>query len=251
VPVSIQFAAFGPSAVDVLPGESVLWQNVSERSHTVTADDGAFASDVLPGGATFSARFDAVGTFRYHCTLHAGMVGEVDVRGVTLDPLPVAELPAGTPVAFTGRTADPGTPVRVERAAGVGFVTLATAAASPDGRWQVTARVTQTGDYRAAGPAGVSESRRLTVTERRVLIRATRRGVAVTVMPPLPYGRVVLQEDSREHFGWWPGRATRLDYVSEASFRVRRPARVRVVVVDRDGWTPLATSHPVLAPRRG
>ena len=43
--VSIQFAAFGPDPIDVLPGEGVHWENVSDRTHTVTADDGSFDSD--------------------------------------------------------------------------------------------------------------------------------------------------------------------------------------------------------------
>lgn len=249
--VGIQFAAFGPSAVDVLPGESVTWQNGSVRSHTVTADDGGFASDVLPPGAAFTTRFDAVGAFPYHCTIHAGMVGEVDVRAVTLDPLPVAPLPAGAPVQFTGRTADPGTPVRVELAAGAGVRPVASAVPSADGRWQVTAPVAQTGDYRATSAAGVSESRRLTVIDRRVSVRATRTGVAVTVTPALPYGHVLLLVDSREHFGWWPTARTRLDYVSDATFRLRRPARVRVALVGPDGWTRLVTSRTLIAPRPG
>ncbi|HEU4976964.1 MAG TPA: hypothetical protein VFT50_17885, partial [Baekduia sp.] len=49
----------------------------------------------------------------------------------------------------------------------------------------------------------------------------------------------------RERFGWWPVRRARLDYLSEAQLRVRHGGRVRVVLVGRDGWTPLATS-PVL-----
>ena len=66
-------------------------------------------------------------------------------------------------------------------------------------------------------------------------------------MPSLPYGRVTLQVDSREHFGWWPTRTTPLDYVSEAAFAARAGSRVRVVLVGRDGWTPLATSRVVTA----
>jgi hypothetical protein len=57
--------------------------------------------------------------------------------------------------------------------------------------------------------------------------------------------RVRLQVRSRERFGWFPVATRRLDYVSRADFSVRGPARVRAVLVDRDGWTPVATS-PVL-----
>ena len=243
VPVNIQFAAFGPSTLDVLPGETVEWDNVSERRHTVNADDGSFASGDLFGGDRFAHEFDAVGVYAYHCTVHPGMVGEVDVRRVTLGPLPVAAIPAGEKVDFTGRTADPGEPVRIERADGAGFTTVAEAAPAADGTWSAAVPATQTGDFRAASANGVSESRRLLVSDRKVLVRATRTGVAVTVTPSLPYGRIVLQQDLRERFGWWPARQGRLDYVSEATFAVRRPARVRVALVDKDGWTPIVTSR--------
>ena len=49
----------------------------------------------------------------------------------------------------------------------------------------------------------------------------------------------------RERFGWWPVARARLDYRLAGAFRVQRPARVRVVLVDKDGWTPLATSRVV------
>jgi hypothetical protein len=71
----------------------------------------------------------------------------------------------------------------------------------------------------------------------------------VTVTPNDPAAVVVLQAHLRERFGWWPVARRRLDYVSTARFRVRRPGRVRVALVDDDGWTPLATSR-VLVIRR-
>jgi plastocyanin len=90
VAVNVQFAEFGPSQLDVLPGETVEWTNVSERDHTVTSDAGAFASDDLLSGDRFSVRFDDPGAFPYHCTIHAGMIGEVDARGVILGCAAVA-----------------------------------------------------------------------------------------------------------------------------------------------------------------
>jgi plastocyanin len=243
--VSIQFAAFGPDPVDVLPGESVEWENVSERIHTVTADDGSFASVVLPGD-TFDHQFDVTGAYAYHCTIHPSMTGEIDVRSVTLGPLPTAAVPAGQKVAFDGRTADPGAPVSIQRDAGSGFATVAQATPAADGSWTASVPATQTADYRAATDAGVSETRRLLVSDRKVVVRATRRGVAVSVTPALPYAQIVLQERLRERFGWWPARFARLDYVSEAQFTVARPARVRVALLDKDGWTPLVVSREVV-----
>jgi plastocyanin len=243
VPVNVQFSAFGPSQLDVLPGETVEWTNVSERRHTVHADDESFSSGDLMSGDKFALQFATAGIYPYHCTVHEGMVGEIDVRHVTLDPLPVAPVPAGDKVEFSGRTADPAQAVRIERAYGAGFATVATATPAADGAWSAQVPAGVTGDYRAATNAGVSESRRLLVSDRKILVRATRRGVAVTVTPALPYGRIVLQQDLLERFGWWPVKFARLDYVSKASFMVMRPARVRVALLDTDGWTPLVTSQ--------
>jgi hypothetical protein len=244
VAVGIQFAAFSPGQVDALPGDTVQWTNVSPREHTVTSDTGAFASD-LPPGAGFSWTFDQVGAFAYHCTIHPSMTGEIDVRRVTLQPVPAAPVPPGTRVALAGRTADPSLPVTIERSTdGVHFATVATATPSASGDWQATVRLRRTSDVRASSPTGASEARRVLIRDRRVRVHRTRRGLSVSVSPSDPGGRIMLQLRLRERFGWWTVARKRLDFVSEASFRVtRRPVRARVVLVDRDGWSALATSR--------
>jgi plastocyanin len=243
--VAAQFQDFGPGQLDILPGETVEWNNVSERTHTVTADDGSFDSGDFTPGSKFDVSFANAGTFAYHCTKHAGMTGEIDVRPVILDTLPTAAIPAGDQVEFAGRAADPSQAVRIERSTGGEFQTIATVQPATDGSWRTSLAAQATGDYRAAVDGGVSATRRLLVSDRTLLVRATKRGVSVTVTPALPYARVVLQQDLRERFGWWPTKRARLDYVSQASFPVARPARVRVILVDTDGWTALATSAVV------
>src|SRR4029079_10405586 len=124
----------------------------------------------------------------------------------------------------------------IERADGASFTTVATATPGADGTWSTLIPAAVTGDYRAVTSGGVSESRRLLVSDRRIVVRATRRGISVTVTPSLPYARVALQQELLERFGWWPVRTARLDYVSKATFDVMRPARVRVALLDKDGW---------------
>jgi plastocyanin len=244
--VHIEFARFGPTQLDVLPAETVVWTNVSVRQHTVTSDAGVFGSALLSNGARFTWTFAGVGAYPYHCTVHAGMIGEVDVRRVTLSPVPTAVVRPGTPVELTGRTADPSVPVRIERSTdGTHFAPAATATPTTSGDWHAKVTVRATADYRATSGTDVSEIRRLHVSSSRVHVRASRAGVAVTVAPKDPYGRVMLQRHIRERFGWWPVARKRLDYVSEARFRVRRPARVRVLLLDTDGWTPLAISRVI------
>ncbi len=245
--VSIEFSDYRPSQLDVLPGETVLWTNVSQRTHTVTSDTGLFDSDQVQAGQSFSFRFDEVGSYLYHCTIHPSITGEIDVRRVTLGLLPTAVVKVGTPVDVDGRTADPGRPVVVQRRPdGGAFATVATVSPSPDGTWKTTLKAEATGDYRAMSGTDVSQTRRLLVSSQRVRARATRNGVTVNVTPSSPYARFLVETRSRERFGWFPVASGLTDYVSQADVRIHGPARVRIVLVDKDGWTPLATSNVVV-----
>jgi plastocyanin len=244
--VSIEFSAYGPSQLDVLPGETVLWSNVSRRTHTVTSDTGLFDSGHVGTGGRFAFRFRTPGTYQYHCTIHSNITGEIDVRELTLGVLPTAAVPVGQAVEFDGRTATPSRSVRIEaRASGAGFATVATAKPAPDGTWTVNVRAEQTGEFRAVSGGAVSESRRMIVGIRRVHVEPTRTGIDVSVSPSDPYAKLLVEAYLRERFGWWPVRRATLDYVSEAVIPMRRRGRVRVVLVDTDGWTPIATSKPV------
>ncbi len=245
LPVTVQFQAFAPFSIDALPGDTVVWTNNSGRLHTVTADGGQFDSGDLPSGRQFKLTLTATGTYDYHCNYHRGMTGEIDVRRVTLDPLPAGPLLPGSSVMVAGRSGDPAVPVRVELDAGSGFKTVATASPGADGRWTARVPATSTGRLRAAAGPDVSRIRRVLITKRTVRVRATGRGVSVTVVPSLPHGRVSLQLLLRERFGWWPVAHKRLDYLSRANFRITPSARARVVLLGRDDWTPLAVS-PVL-----
>lgn len=245
VPVDIQFQAFSPTPLAVLPGETVEWTNISERRHTVTADNEAFDSGDLLGGDSFAMTFETVGAYGYHCRLHPGMAGEVDVRRVTLGLLPTELVEVGERIEVDGRTADPSSPVHVERDMGSGFETVATATPSADGTWQADLVAERTAEYRARVGDDVSQTRRLLVSDRRVIVRVRRGRVSAKVFPPKPYARVMLELRLRDRFGWWPQRSKRLDYLSRAAFRVDRPVRARVSLVDRDGWTRLAISPVV------
>jgi hypothetical protein len=228
----------------VLVGDTVTWTNHDRMSHTVTGDD--FDSGPLPPGGSFSVTFTHPGVYRYHCTIHQSITGEIDVRRVILGPLPTAAVPLGDRVEFTGLTADPSKPVRIEqRLGGSRFTPIATATPAADGSWKAEVAARATGDYRVAAGKDASEVRRLIVGIRTVHVEPTRTGVSVSVTPSAPYAPILVEIYRRERFGWWPVAHRRLDYVSDAVIRVQRPARVRVVLVDRDGWTPIATSRAV------
>jgi len=71
--------AFSPATVTVPVGTTITWTNTGAKPHTVTADDGSFASGTLAGADTFSQAFPTAGTYAYHCAIHGQMVGSVVV----------------------------------------------------------------------------------------------------------------------------------------------------------------------------
>jgi plastocyanin len=85
--VAMRNLAFEPQMLTVPLGTTVVWTNLDPYpdQHTVTADDGAFASDLLDEGQTFAITFDRPGTYQYYCVPHgspgvSGMAGVVIVE---------------------------------------------------------------------------------------------------------------------------------------------------------------------------
>jgi plastocyanin len=79
--VSISNLAFGPSAIRVSPGVVVTWTNNDNINHNVTFSDatiGAVAS--FSTGSKTLTMPTTPGTYAYHCTIHAGMTGTVQVQ---------------------------------------------------------------------------------------------------------------------------------------------------------------------------
>jgi len=101
--VNIQGSAFVPPTTTVRVGDTVSWTNRDAFSHTSTSDTGAWNSDVIRAGSSFSFTFRAAGTFAYHCAIHAFMHGTIEVQAVTT-PQPTAP-PTAPPTPV--RTAPP------------------------------------------------------------------------------------------------------------------------------------------------
>lgn len=252
--VSVDFSSYVPARLEVLVGDTVRWTNDSVRKHTVTANDGSFDSGQLETGASFERSFDRRGAAAYYCRLHAGIVGEVDVHGVLLDPAPETAAP-GRAYPLHGRVASSaGGTVAIEADSGAGFKPVATVSAAQDGTFSASVSPTTTTSYRAVAGAEASPPRRVLVLDRTVTAtarRTTRRlTVSTRVLPAARGARVVLQLRLPERFGWWPVRSAVLGPDSRATFRVplRRRVAARVVLTLRDGATVLAVSR-TLAPR--
>ena len=77
--VSINNLKYSPSQIKIKKGDTVVWTNGDDRDHTVTADDGSFASRNLNRGDTFQHKFTKAGKFKYHCDYHPRMKATVEV----------------------------------------------------------------------------------------------------------------------------------------------------------------------------
>ena len=97
--VRITRTAFVPAKVTVKVADSVKWTNADTISHQVVANNGAFASPVLGAGKSFTFRFRASGTYKYHDGLHPSLKGTVVVTG----PPPAVSIGASTPLIVYGQ----------------------------------------------------------------------------------------------------------------------------------------------------
>jgi plastocyanin len=130
--VSIVDFAFQPASVEVPVGGTVNWANTGAANHTVTANDGAFASGQLNPGAAFSQTFDAAGAIPYFCEIHPQMTGTINVIDAAAPaqaveaaqtPAPAADA-AVTPAAAAEQPAATGAATTQVPRTGVGAMTL-------------------------------------------------------------------------------------------------------------------------------
>ena len=71
---------FRPARIEVESGTTIVWMNRGQVVHTVTGDEGNFASGSIEPGEQESITFSRPGTYPYHCTPHPFMRGVVVVR---------------------------------------------------------------------------------------------------------------------------------------------------------------------------
>lgn len=89
------YAAYSPSSVTILEGESVTWTNYS-GTHNVHFDDG-FQEPMAPSSSNWTVKrtFALAGDYRYHCDFHgAGMSGRVIVQPPGGGPPPPGDMTA-------------------------------------------------------------------------------------------------------------------------------------------------------------
>lgn len=77
--VKISNFTFDPGTLSVPVGTTVTWVNGDDIPHLVSEKDGAFRSEALDTGDSFSHRFTVPGKVEYYCAIHPHMVGTIVV----------------------------------------------------------------------------------------------------------------------------------------------------------------------------
>jgi len=113
--ISIDNSGYSPQVARIPVGTIATWTN-TEGVHTTTSRDGLWDSGVLTVGDTFSYRFDTVGVYHYHDTIHTWPSGTVEV----VHTLATIDIETHKPLYASGDTikvglhvANPGAAVQV------------------------------------------------------------------------------------------------------------------------------------------
>jgi len=99
--IQITKNGFTPGSVTVSAGDTVVWHNADTKTHQVVADNGAFASPALAGGASWSYTASRSGSFTYrdaYATSHKGTLK------VNAPPATLSLTPAQTTVIYGSST---------------------------------------------------------------------------------------------------------------------------------------------------
>ena len=76
--VEIRQFKFFPATLEVKAGDTIIWRNLDAAPHTATAEN--WDSGRLNRNQTWTLKVANRGTFRYICTYHPGMKGQIIVK---------------------------------------------------------------------------------------------------------------------------------------------------------------------------
>ena len=82
--IAIMDYVFDPTEQTITAGDSITWQNDGQELHNVVDIGGAWESQALSNGQTYSFTFTTPGTYTYVCSIHSGMLGTI----VVVEPMP-------------------------------------------------------------------------------------------------------------------------------------------------------------------
>ena len=78
--VTIENYHFVPATLKIAAGSSVTWSNKDDDAHTVMDAAGAFRSDALDEGQSYTYTFAKPGTYRIACSMHPQMMETIVVQ---------------------------------------------------------------------------------------------------------------------------------------------------------------------------
>jgi plastocyanin len=110
--VIIKQMHFDPAQLTIHSGETAEWKNEDIFSHTVTADDGSFDSELIAPGGSWQMKVKRVGKIGYHCRPHPNMTATLIVQaaaGQQATPSHAA-MPGGNQTAATLKWSPPTAP---------------------------------------------------------------------------------------------------------------------------------------------
>ena len=79
--VEIQQFKFVPEAIEVKPGDTIVWVNLDIVPHTVTATDTSWDSGNLDPDAEWEMTVGEPNSEGYFCAYHPAMTASIDVGG--------------------------------------------------------------------------------------------------------------------------------------------------------------------------
>ena len=137
--VTIAGNQFSPASITVNVGSTVTWANNDTVTHTVTADDGSFASGLVKKATSWAKTFATAGTFTYFCEIHPDMTGTVIVKAADGTAPPAATTTtttapaaaAATSGSTNGSTSGSGATSAASAGAASGSITIADTGFTP------------------------------------------------------------------------------------------------------------------------
>jgi|SRR5919204_1197621 plastocyanin len=261
--VQITRTAFSPAKVTIKSGDTVKWVNSDTRDHQVVSNNGSFVSPILGPGKSYSHRFQAAGTYRYHDGLNPAVKGTVVVSG----PPPAVSIGASLPIVVYGQsialsgTVSSGKPnekvtIYQQPYPQTSFAEMTTVLTTTGGAWNLLVSpapkiLTQ---YEAKWSGRTSVVVGVQVRPRIRL--AYRRGRFTTAVfaANSHAGRFVLAQRLSRFGQWVTRKKVKLGGRSTASFRLTLPkgrSRIRVAMsVNQAGAGYLAGYSPTITVRR-